>query len=161
RLISLVLTVPLLSRAQGYDSTLRSIDTLNAEIAQQDTLAPTIAQDTTRQEPRAERSAREKAGKERGKAYYKDIRKDATRLAIEELSRVAWRRSLFVPGWGQYTNGGWWWAKVPVIYGGFVSAYLIFDYWQWYYKKFGDEAAFRIDNVGAVNDPDLEHIGNL
>lgn len=160
-LISLLLTMALLSRAQENDSTLRAIDTLNAETAQQDTLAQTIAQDTTRKETRAERRAREKAEKEREKYYYKDIRKDSTRLAIEELSRVAWRRSLFVPGWGQYTNGGWWWAKVPVIYGGFVSAYLIFDYWQWYYKKFGDEAAFRIDNLGAVNDPDLEHIGNL
>lgn len=160
-LISLLLTMALFSRAQENDSTLRNIDTLNKDISLRDTLSVNAAQDTVRKETRAERKAREKAEKEREKYYYKDIRKDSTRIAIEELSRVAWRRSLVLPGWGQYSNGGWWWVKVPVIYGGFVGAYLIFDHWQWYYKKFAKEAAFRINNIGAVNDPDLEHIGNL
>ena len=57
-------------------------------------------------------------------------------MEIERLSRVAWKRSLILPGWGQYTNGGVWWIKVPVIYGGFVASVLVFDYWQWYYKMF-------------------------
>jgi len=117
-------------------------------------------QDTVK-ETRKEKRARLKAEKEREKYYYKDILKDSTRLAIEQLSRVAWNRSLILPGWGQYTNGGLWWIKVPVIYGGFVSAYLIFDFWQWYYKKFGDEAAYRINYNGAVNDPDLAGIQQL
>lgn len=158
-LISLLLTMALFASAQENDSTRRAIDSVKTKIVLEDSV--TTAQDTVHKETRAERRAREKAEKEREKYYYKDILKDSTRLAIEELSRVAWRRSLIVPGWGQYTNGGWWWAKVPVIYGGFASAYFIFDYWQWYYKKFGDEAAYRIDNNGAVFDPDLEHLTNL
>ncbi|MGN0003235.1 MAG: DUF5683 domain-containing protein [Sphingobacterium composti] len=120
------------------------------------------AQDTVKKETRAERKAREKAEKEREKYYYKDILKDSTRLAIEELSTKAWRRSLIAPGWGQITNGGKFvWVKLPIIYGGLVAGYMTFDYWNWYYKKFVDEAAFRIDNNGATNDPDLEGYQSL
>src|SRR5690606_11910711 len=92
-----------------------------------------VAQDTTvkKKETRAERKAREKAEKEREKYYYKDILKDSTRLAIEELSTKAWRRSLIAPGWGQITNGGKYvWIKLPVIYGGLVVGYLTFDFWN-------------------------------
>jgi hypothetical protein len=115
-------------------------------------------QDTVKKkETRAERKAREKAEKEREKYYYKDILKDSTRLAIEELSTKAWRRSLIAPGWGQITNGGKYvWIKLPVIYGGLVVGYLTFDFWNWHYRKFVDEAAYRINNNGAPNDPDLE-----
>jgi len=143
---------------QEQDSIPPQLDTSKVDMAM-DTLVN--AQDTVKKETRKERRARLKAEKEREKYYYKDILKDSTRLAIEELSRIAWKRSLILPGWGQYTNGGLWWIKVPVIYGGFVSAYLIFDFWQWYYKKFGDEAAYRINNNGAVNDPDLARIQQL
>lgn len=102
-----------------------------------------VAQDSSKKETRAERKAREKAEKEREKFYYKDILKDSARLEIERLSRVAWKRSLILPGWGQYTNKGLWWIKVPVIYGGFVTSYLVFDYWQWYYNMFLDELQYR------------------
>jgi hypothetical protein len=64
-------------------------------------------------------------------------------LEIERLSRVAWKRSLILPGWGQYTNGGLWWVKVPIIYGGFVGGALTFNYWQWYYKEFLGELQYR------------------
>ncbi|GGH08508.1 hypothetical protein FAZ19_02665 [Sphingobacterium alkalisoli] len=122
------------------------------------TAVDSVAQDTVKKETRQERRAREKAEKERAKFYYKDILKDSTRLAIEELSRVAWKRSLILPGWGQYTNGGLWWIKIPIIYGGFAGAYFTFDYWQWYYRKFLDEATYRINNNNAVSDPDLERL---
>jgi len=120
-------------------------------------------QDTVKKkETRAERKAREKAEKEREKYYYKDILKDSTRLAIEELSRLAWKRSLMVPGWGQITNGGKFvWVKLPVIYGGLVAGYLTFDFWNWHYRKFVDEAAFRIDNNGQWSDPDLQGYESL
>ncbi|MFD2966686.1 DUF5683 domain-containing protein [Sphingobacterium bambusae] len=117
------------------------------------------AQDTTKkEETRKERKERERAQKERDKYYYKGIKKDSARLEIEHVSRVAWKRSLMLPGWGQYTNGGLWWVKVPIIYGGLVSGYLVFDYWQWYYKKFLDELAWRVETNGqeAPRDPDLE-----
>lgn len=147
--------------AQEHDTTSNTlIDTLSREAAAVDTLHSTqdtlrAAQDTLVKETRLERRARLKAEKEHDKYYYKDIKKDSTRLAIEHLSRVAWKRSLMVPGWGQYTNKGLWWIKVPIIYGGLVTGYLVFDYWQWYYKKFLDELDHRITYDGEPSDPDL------
>lgn len=121
-----------------------SLDSLNQDTVQQGAVdQDTVIQDTTKEETRAERRARIKEEKEREKYYYKDILKDSARLEIERLSRVAWKRSLILPGWGQYTNGGVWWVKVPVIYGGFVASALIFDYWQWYYKLFLGELQWR------------------
>lgn len=127
-----------------------------------------IIQDTVKQETKAARKAREKiekekekenekAAKERAKYYYKDILKDSTRLHIEHLSDIAWKRSAILPGWGQITNGGkYLWIKLPIIYGGFITAYFVFDYWNWYYRKFVKEAAYRTDNPGTPGkDPDL------
>lgn len=133
------------------DSTTAGLDSVKA------------VQDTVKKETKAERKAREKAEKERAKYYYKDILKDSARLHIEHLSDVAWKRSLMLPGWGQITNGGkYLWVKLPIIYGGFITAYFVFDYWNWYYKKFVREAAYRIDNPGAPsNDPDLAGYGSL
>ncbi|WP_140937202.1 DUF5683 domain-containing protein [Sphingobacterium lumbrici] len=133
--------------AQSVDSTALKVDSVIVAV-------DSVMQDI-KKETRQERRTREKEEKERAKFYYKDILKDSTRLAIEHVSRVAWKRSLILPGWGQYTNGGLWWIKVPIIYGGFAGAYFTFDYWQWYYRKFLDEAQYRIDNNNAVNDPDL------
>ncbi|SFT01687.1 DUF5683 domain-containing protein [Sphingobacterium wenxiniae] len=145
--------------AQERD-TLR-VDTVAApQVALQDSLNK-AQQDTVRQETRKERKERERAEKEREKYFYKGIQKDSTRLEIERLSRVAWRRSTFVPGWGQYTNQGLWWIKVPIIYGGFVTSYLVFDYWQWYYKKFLNELDYRISNAGTKSDPDLFGFDNM
>lgn len=117
----------------------------------QDSTKKVAEQDTTKKETRAERKARKKAEKEREKYYYKDILKDSARLEIERLTRVAWKRSLILPGWGQYTNKGLWWIKVPVIYGGFVAAYLVFDYWNWYYNLFLDELQYRQINGQGSN----------
>jgi len=117
-----------------------------------------MVQDTVK-ETRKERKEREKTEKERAKYYYKDIKKDSTRLHIEALSRRAWRRSLVLPGWGQYTNGGLWWIKVPVIYGGFVGGYLTFDYWQYYYKSYLTEIQYRVENndVADPNGPFVDY----
>ena len=79
-------------------------------------------------------------------------------MAIEEISRVAWRRSAIAPGWGQITNGGRWvWVKLPIIYGGFITAYFVFDYWNYYYKMFAKEAAYRIDNGDDKQNLDLQN----
>lgn len=78
------------------------------------------------------------------------VYKDSTRLAIEEATRKAWRRSMFVPGWGQITNGGYWWIKVPVIYGGFVTAGLVFEFNNRYYKSILKEVQYRIANNHAI-----------
>ncbi|OYD45773.1 hypothetical protein CHU00_10550 [Sphingobacterium cellulitidis] len=125
----------------------------------QDSLKKKAEQDTVKKETRAERKARIKAEKEREKFYYKDIRKDSARLAIERLSRIAWKRSLILPGWGQYTNGGLWWVKVPIIYGGFVAGGLTFNYWQWYYKEFLTELQYR-ENYGQPSNHESLGLGS-
>ncbi|MFZ4862599.1 DUF5683 domain-containing protein [Sphingobacterium sp. Mn56C] len=137
--------------AQTTDSTKLTLETGKVRV---DSIS--AKQDTVHKETRAERKLREKAEKEREKYYYKNILKDSTRLAIEHVSHVAWRRSMFAPGWGQITNGGkYLWIKLPVIYGGFITAYFVFDYWNWYYQKFLKEAQFRTDNPNDRSDPDL------
>lgn len=161
----LLITCCFVAKGQQADTTKR--DTLPKEKVLTDSVSTVAvspdsvlvaAQDTAKKETRKERKAREKAEKEREKYYYKDILKDSARLEVEWLSRVAWKRSMMVPGWGQYTNKGLWWIKVPVIYGGFTTAYLVFDYWQWYYKKFLDELAYRIPSQDADRvDPDLQN----
>lgn len=150
KLITIILFVfsVLVCHAQ-IDSTSTVVD---LKKALQDT---TVLQDTVKKETKVERKAREKAEKERAKFYYKNILKDSARLQIEHVSDVAWKRSAILPGWGQITNGGYLWIKLPIIYGGFITAYFVFDYWNWYYQKFTKEAAFRINNNGEKSDPDL------
>lgn len=78
------------------------------------------------------------------------IYKDSARLALEAKTRMAWRRSLIVPGWGQVTNGGIWWIKVPVIYGGFVTTGLVFEFNNRYYKSILKDVQYRLANNHAV-----------
>lgn len=151
------------SSAQQIDSVLQRIDTAQVEAIRDSVMAGLSARtDTVDQhtETRKERRAREKAEMEREKYYFKGIKKDSARLEIEHISRVAWRRSLILPGWGQYTNGGLWWIKVPVIYGGLVSAYFIFDYWQFYYREFHSELQYRFNNNGEGSDGMLGQVSN-
>src|SRR5690606_5231024 len=110
----------------------------------------TVRQDTTQEETRRQRRARERQERE---AEEEIVFKDSARLAIEAHTRRAWRRSAIVPGWGQYTNGGLWWIKVPVIYGGYVTAGLVFEFNHRYYKEILDEVQFRMDNNDAVLNP--------
>lgn len=143
--------------AFAQDTKAIQLDSLGKAPLAKDTLqAKLSAQDTAKTETRKERKERKKAEEEREKYYFNGIKKDSARLEVERLSRVAWRRSLMLPGWGQHTNKGLWWIKVPVIYGGFVGSYLVFDYWQWYYRKFLDELDYRIaNNYEDRKDPDL------
>ncbi|UIR56103.1 DUF5683 domain-containing protein [Sphingobacterium sp. SRCM116780] len=107
-------------------------------------------QDTIKKESRRERKKREKAEEEAKKPK---IFKDSTRLAIEAKTATAWKRSLILPGWGQYTNKGLWWLKVPIIYGGFTSTVLVFDFNNRYYKELITELDYRYSNNGAVSNP--------
>jgi hypothetical protein len=168
-ILFLIVSATLSLDAQELDTTTKiidttAIDTVKKKITLQDSVdmpQDTLGaeQDSVRKETRKERREREKAEKEREKYYYKDIKKDSARLEIERLSRIAWKRSLILPGWGQYTNKGLWWVKVPIIYGGLVTGYVVFDYWQWYYKKFLDELDYRIQYNDEPNDPDLINWG--
>lgn len=148
--LSMLVATAQVQKSSPQDSLVKAGARLMADSATQKAV-----QDTVVKESRKVRKAREKAEAEHEKYYYNDIKKDSTRLHIEELSRNAWRRSLILPGWGQYTNKGLWWIKVPVIYGGFVTSYFVFDYWQWNYKKLINELDYRFSNAGDRLDPDL------
>lgn len=125
-------------------SSLRSFpDSLGNDVAQQDTLKEDDPQKETRR-ARREREQREK------EALEPVVFKDSTRLAIEAISRKAWRRSAVVPGWGQYTNGGLWWIKVPVIYGGFVTTVLVFEFNNRYYHSILKDVQYRLANNDAI-----------
>ncbi len=132
-----------IARAQVPDSLRR--DTIPSIT---DSLA-TNAADTTAKETRRERRQREKREKE-AKEELKTVFKDSARLALEALSVRPWKQSLMVPGWGQITNGGLWWIKVPVIYGGLVSAVLIFEFNNRYYHDILEEVQYRINNNHAI-----------
>jgi hypothetical protein len=79
--------------------------------------------------------------------------KDSARLALERLPRIAVRRSLILPGWGQVTNRRWW--KVPIIYAGFVGLGLAVEFNQRYYKQVLNELQYRYNNEGKPLDPEL------
>ncbi|MFC7525212.1 DUF5683 domain-containing protein [Parapedobacter sp. GCM10030251] len=109
----------------------------------------TAATDTAAAETRRERRQREKRERE-AKEQAQTVFKDSARLALEAMSVRPWKQSLMVPGWGQITNGGWWWLKVPVIYGGFVSAVLVFEFNNRYYHDILEEVQYRINNNHAI-----------
>ncbi|WP_257666187.1 DUF5683 domain-containing protein [Parapedobacter tibetensis] len=111
-------------------------------------VADSLAVDSDTTETRRERRQREKRERE-AKEQEQVIFKDSARLALEALSNKAWKRSLAIPGWGQYTNGGLWWIKVPVIYGGFVSTALIFEFNNRYYSDILEEVQYRLANNHA------------
>lgn len=130
-------------QAQEPDSLRR--DTIPAMV---DTIT-TNAADTTAKETRRERRQREKREQE-AKEELKTVFKDSARLALEALSNRPWKQSLMVPGWGQITNGGLWWIKVPVIYGGLVSAVLVFEFNNRYYHDILEEVQYRVNNNHAI-----------
>ncbi|GGG82825.1 hypothetical protein GCM10007415_14720 [Parapedobacter pyrenivorans] len=138
--------------ALGTASTLKAQepDSLQRDSTQKtaDSLAVGTA-DTTASETRRERRQRERKEQE-AKEQEQVVFKDSARLALEALSNRPWKQSLMVPGWGQITNGGWWWIKVPVIYGGFVSAVLVFEFNNRYYHDILKEVQYRVNNNNAI-----------
>jgi hypothetical protein len=72
--------------------------------------------------------------------------KDSARLALEELTRTAVRKSMIIPGWGQLQNGRWW--KVPIVVGGFVGIVYSYDFARQNYRKYLQEAQYRTINPG-------------
>lgn len=129
----------------------QTVDTISKKPVQTiktESLKPKPAQDTVKKESRKERKKREK---EEAKAKEKVVFKDSTRLAIEAKNKQAWKRSLVLPGWGQYTNGGVWWIKVPAIYGGLATTVLVFDFNNRYYKELLGVLKARED--GSPEDP--------
>jgi hypothetical protein len=88
--------------------------------------------------------------------------KDSARLAIEAMPRKAAIRSAILPGLGQIYNGGLWWIKVPVIYGGLGTLAGIYAWNQNNYKIFLNEAQYRLENNRQPLDPrfvDIDYEG--
>lgn len=74
------------------------------------------------------------------------VYKDSTRIALENLTRTAVRKSAILPGWGQLQNGRWW--KVPIVIGGFAGVVYSYDFARTHYRKFLKEAQYRTVNPG-------------
>jgi hypothetical protein len=79
--------------------------------------------------------------------------KDSARLALERLPKVAIRRALLVPGWGQITNHKIW--KLPLVYGGYVTLGLIYNFEQQNYRQTLHEVQYRLLNDRKPRDPKL------
>ncbi|HEY0896895.1 MAG TPA: DUF5683 domain-containing protein [Sphingobacteriaceae bacterium] len=84
--------------------------------------------------------------------------KDSARLAIEAMPRKAAIRSAILPGLGQIYNGGLWWIKVPVIYGGLGTLAGIYSWNQNNYKTFLTEAQYRLEHNQQPQDPRFVNI---
>lgn len=128
----------------GQDTIIRDTILRDSSIRNSTPVADTLA--IEERESRRERRAREKREQEEAQPTFF---KDSARLAIEHKTRVAWRRSAILPGWGQVTNGGYWWIKVPVIYGGFVTTGLVFEFNNRYYKSILKDVQYRSANNHA------------
>jgi hypothetical protein len=117
------------------------IDTLNpASLISKDTLN---MQDTTNT-PKGKEKKRERRDKKEEQEPV--IYKDSTRLALENLTRTAVRKSMIIPGWGQIQNGRWW--KAPLVVGGFVGIYMSYDFARTNYRIYLKEAQYRAVNPG-------------
>ena len=66
--------------------------------------------------------------KDTSKVKKNEVVKDSARIALEKMPRRAVLASAIVPGLGQIYNKRWW--KVPLVYGGFVGIYLVYDFNQ-------------------------------
>ncbi len=68
------------------------------------------------------------------------------------IPKIATRRSLIIPGWGQAYNGEYW--KIPIVYGLLSIPVVTYIYNQDYYKKtkFAFEAKFKAENYKDSSD---------
>ncbi|MEM6265178.1 MAG: DUF5683 domain-containing protein [Bacteroidota bacterium] len=74
--------------------------------------------------------------------------------------RVAWKRSLLFPGWGQLYNDSYW--KIPIVYGGLAGlGYIVFLNDQGY-KDFRRAYRIRIQQADGldISDEDLAFLAS-
>lgn len=96
---------------------------------------------------------RKRLAKEKEEQQKPIVYKDSARLALEELTRKATRRSATLPGWGQLFNGGWGYVKAPIIWGGFGGLGYSFVFAQNNYQETLKEVRFRLANQGLTENP--------
>lgn len=143
-----VLGVVQASQAQKTDSLRKAIQIISVDSLNMQDTTNTPTTENVRKEQRRQRKQRPRVIEDSTEVVFKD----SARLALEELNRRATMRSVILPGWGQITNGRWW--KVPIIYGGFVSVGLAFEFNQRNYRIFLKEAQFRLANPGQFDNPE-------
>lgn len=80
-----------------------------------------------------------------------EIPKDSARIALEKLPGESLRRSLLIPGWGQVHNKRVW--KVPIVYAGYVTLGIVYNFNQQNYRQTLHEVQFRQLNNGTKSDP--------
>lgn len=83
--------------------------------------------------------------------------KDSARLALEEMPRIALRRALILPGWGQVYNKQVW--KLPFVAGGFVGVGLVFDFYRRNYNEVLEEVQLRTANPDKTFNPQFAAYG--
>lgn len=64
--------------------------------------------------------------------------------------KVAWQRSLIIPGWGQIYNKSYW--KLPIVYGGYVALGFYYNYQDTTYQNFRKAYLYRVDNDPSTED---------
>lgn len=81
------------------------------------------------------------------------IYKDSARLALEDLTRQAARRSAILPGWGQLFNGGWGYVKAPIVWAGLGGLGYSFVFSNKNYQETLKEVRYRLENQGVNENP--------
>jgi len=79
------------------------------------------------------------------------VTKDAKKIKPKHDPRIATRRSLILPGWGQAYNREYW--KIPIVYGALAIPTATFIYNNKWYKKtkFAYEAKYTASQPGATH----------
>lgn len=77
-------------------------------------------------------------------------KKDSTKPKPKHEPRIATKRSMILPGWGQAYNKEYW--KIPIVYGALAIPTVTFFYNNKIYKetKFAYDARFKAMQTGAT-----------
>src|SRR5690606_13647884 len=73
--------------------------------------------------------------------------KDSNRLALENLTRTAVRKSVSLPAWGQVQKWRWW--IVPIVMGCFVSIGNSYNFARQKYRMYLTVLQYRTVNLAA------------
>ena len=88
-----------------------------------------------------------------------EIKKDTTTVnKTKHNPRLATKRSLILPGWGQAYNKEYW--KIPIVYGALSIPAVTFFYNNSVYKeaKFAYEARFKATVAGGKDSTDFKNL---
>lgn len=86
-----------------------------------------------------------------------DTPKVVQKTALKHNPKIATRRSLIIPGWGQAYNKEYW--KIPIVYGALSIPTITFFYNNTVYKetKFAYDARVKAAQLGATSADSLDY----